>query len=379
LKIKNNIISDLLGIYNRSSLLLLITGSFLILVITSLHYLTPVTLHPVHELLKATYFLPILIFAYLYGVKGGFISALVITFLYLPHIMFQWGGNFVMNISRFLMIVLYHIIGSLTGYLWQKEKKERKRYQDTSERLENSLQKLKHSTEEKEIIESQLRTAERLSTLGELTASLAHEIRNPLGSIRGVAEILRDDTQSKTNKKFVNILLEETKRLDGVVANYLSYAKPRESKKQTVLIKDMIDSTISLLGHQIRKKNIDIEINIDPENSSLNCDEGLIRQALLNILLNAIQATPVKGKITIESKQNNKYIQLHIIDTGPGFSQDVLLHLFEPFYTTKDEGSGLGLAITKRIIDGHKGRIYAKNSEPHGAEITLKFETNYEK
>ncbi len=141
----------------------------------------------------------------------------------------------------------------------------------------------------------------------------------------------------------------------------------------------MINSTISLLGVQIRKNNITVEINIDPEKSSLNCDEGQIRQALLNILLNAIQATPIKGKIIIESKLNNKYIQINIIDTGPGFSQDVLLHLFEPFSSTKENGSGLGLAITKRIIEGHNGRIYAKNSEIYGAEITLEFEINNEK
>ncbi|MBN2413015.1 sensor histidine kinase [candidate division KSB1 bacterium] len=374
-----NKISKLPGKLTDSSLILTITGGLLILVITLMHYVTSTTLHPVHELLKASYFLPILIFAFLYGIKGGFFSALVITFLYLPHVMFQWGGNFVMNISRFLMILLYHVIGSLTGYLWQKEKQESKRHQDTSERLANSLRELKQSTEEKEIIESQLRTAERLSTLGELTASLAHEIRNPLGSIRGAAEILQDDTKSETNKKFVNILLEETKRLDSVVTNYLTFAKPRETRKQLVSLKDMINSTISLLGVQIRKNNLTVEININPENIHINCDENQIRQALLNILLNAIQATPAKGKILIESGIYNKYIQINIIDSGPGFTWDVLSHLFEPFYSTKENGSGLGLAITRRIIESHNGRIYAKNTEKNGAAITIEFNIDNEK
>ncbi|NOY57696.1 MAG: sensor histidine kinase [Calditrichaeota bacterium] len=359
---------------SKKSLKILIAA--LILVISSFHYTTPTSYRPLHELYKVLYFIPIILGAFGFGLKGGMMTALIVTFLYLPHVVFQWGGNIVMNISRFFMIFLYNTLGGLTGYLWEQERKQKTFYQQASERLKESIDKLKKTTDELALIENQLRMAERLSTLGELTASLAHEVRNPLGSIRGVAEILRDESRDKSHKKFVGILLKETQRLDAVVANYLTFARPRTEEREVMSLKKTIESTLALLGPELRKKTLQLDVDVEPQDLTMFCREGQIRQALVNIFLNAIQASPANSTISISAKQNEKALSITVSDQGPGIGEEARKHLFEPFYTEKPDGTGLGLAITKRIVESHNGTIYAKNSESGGAQIKMEFLKN---
>lgn len=348
----------------------------LILVISFFHYTTPTSYRPLHELYKVLYFIPIILGAFGFGLKGGMMTALIVTFLYLPHVVFQWGGNIVMNISRFFMILLYNTLGGLTGYLWEQERKQKTFYRQASERLKESMDKLKKTTEELALIENQLRMAERLSTLGELTASLAHEVRNPLGSIRGVAEILRDESRDKSHKNFVEILLKETQRLDTVVANYLNFARPRTEEREVVNLKKIIESTLALLGPELRKKTLQLKVDVEPQDLTMLCREGQMRQALLNILLNAIQASPANGTISITAEQNEKALSITISDEGPGVGEEARKHLFEPFYTEKSGGTGLGLAITKRIVESHNGNIRAINRKNGGAQIKMEFFEN---
>ncbi len=345
----------------------------LILTISSFHYLTPTFLRPLHELYKVIYFIPIILAAFAFGTRGGVIAALVVTVIYLPHVMFQWGGSFVMNISRFFMILLYNTLGALTGYLWEQEKKQRHYYQDASKQLKESLTKLEQTSDELKQIEGQLRAAERLSTLGELTASLAHEVRNPLGSIRGVAEILRDEPANEDHPKFVDILLKEVQRLDAVVGNYLSFARQKAVDKKPVALSSIIESTLALVAPEMRKKNLIVSRTIYPADLRLVCQEDQIRQAILNIILNAIQASPAHGKIHVGAEKQDHTILISIADEGPGLSKNAVKKLFEPFFTEKADGTGLGLAITKRIVRAHGGDIKAENRKNGGAIIIMEF------
>ena len=344
----------------------------IVLAITYLHYTTPTTVHYLHELYKVLYFIPIILASFLYGFKGGLMTSLIISIVYLPHILLQWGGALLMNISRLSMILIYIVVGGLTGYLWQRERAERKLYQRTSEKLADSFYSLEQKSEELASIESQLRTAERLSTLGELTASLAHEVRNPLGSIQGAAEILRDEYQNDSNKKFIDILLQETRRLESVVANYLSFAKSQSSKWEQIDLVKLIPSMTDILGPEARKRNITFTMRSERSSIEIKGNEGLIRQAVLNVLINAVQASPEGGKIDI-SMVSDKRIRIEIFNEGKGIPQDVKSRIFEPFYTTKTEGTGLGLAITKRIVKEHGGAISLKSKSGYGTTIIMEF------
>ncbi len=341
-----------------------------VIIITALHYLTPTRLHPLHELYKILYFIPILAAAFTLGWRGGLTVAIVVTAFYTPHVMFQWGGPFLMNLSRFFMMILYIAAGSLTGVLWERERQQRRRYQDTSERLQRSLQQLQQQSDELASIENQLRTAERLSTLGELTASLAHEVRNPLGSIRGVAEILRDESGYTCPEEFVDILLKETQRLDQVVANYLSYARPQSGEKKELSVKQLIESTLAMLGAEIRKKQLAVNTDIQ-QDLTLHSIEGQIRQVLINVLLNAVQASAEGGSLDVHAARKDDKVQIGVTDSGTGFSQKAKQHLFEPFFTEKQNGTGLGMAISKRIIDANSGFISVESNKNKGATVTI--------
>jgi len=345
----------------------------LLAIISSFHYLTPTEFRPLHELYKVLYFIPIILGAFAFGVRGGILTALATTVLYLPHVIFQWGGSFIMNISRFFMILLYNTLGALTGYLWEQEKKQRNFYQQASEELKESLLKLEKTSDELKQIEGHLRAAERLSTLGELTASLAHEVRNPLGSIRGVAEILRDESHNDSHAKFIDILLKEVQRIESVVANYLSLARQKSLPKAPFDVIAVIESTLALIGPEIRKKSLQVVRAYHPQHLQILGQEDQVRQAILNIVLNAIQASPIRGILEISAEKSDERILIKVIDEGPGLSREAAAKMFEPFFTEKTEGVGLGLAITKRIIEGHKGGIQAASGPHGGAIITLEF------
>jgi len=341
-----------------------------VIIITALHYFTPTRLHPLHELYKILYFIPVLAGAFALGWRGGLTVAVVVTAFYTPHVMFQWGGPFFMNLSRFFMMILYILAGVLTGFLWDRERQQRRRYQETSEQLQHSLQQLQQQSDELASIENQLRTAERLSTLGELTASLAHEVRNPLGSIRGVAEILRDESDETSPEEFVDILLKETQRLDQVVANYLSYARPQAGENKELSVKQLIESTLAMLGPEIRKKQLTTDTDIQ-QGLYIQGIEGQIRQVLINVLLNAVQANTEGGSLDIHASRQNDAAQIRVKDSGSGLSTEAQQHLFDPFYTEKENGTGLGMAISKRIVDANNGSLSAVNNKNSGATVTI--------
>lgn len=352
---------------------------FLIVGVATLHYSTPTRLHHWHELYRAFFYLPIILAAYRFQFKGGLYSASVIIILYLPHVVFQWGGDFLFNFSRFLEMVMYLVIGIVAGKLAQREWEERKKYQRAAVELDQSYQQLKKQSEKLIEIEDQLRTAERLSVLGELTASLAHEVRNPLGSIWGVVEILKDDCfKNGKSSEFMDILINEVKRLNQVVENYLTFARKPELSRQSCNLAFITRSVVYLLNYKAQKQGINFNMDFPPAPIELVTDENQLRQILINLLLNSIGAMPEGGEITIsgaESPAQNSNeagaIQLTISDTGQGMTAETVAKIFQPFFTTKQTGTGLGLNIVKRIIDQNKWKIDVKSSPSQGTEFTI--------
>ena len=199
---------------NRSNpvrVALLVTS---ILGISLLHYLTPLHRPVLHDIFQRLYYIPIIFAAFWFGIRGGLISSIVVSILYAPHILFQWGIGASLEMEKFLEIVLYNVVGGTIGFLSQRERERREQLEQTALGLEESYSKLQSQADMIIGIEEQLRMAERLSALGELSAVLAHEVRNPLGSIRGTAEILRDDYLPGDRKfEFLDIMIKETEKI----------------------------------------------------------------------------------------------------------------------------------------------------------------------
>jgi signal transduction histidine kinase len=359
--------------------------ALMVFLVSLLHYTTPTMKWQYHLIFMQSYFIPILLGAFQFGIKGGLGTALAISMIYFPHVMLQWGGLIEGNLMRFLQIVLFNVIGYLTGLKAQKELQEKERYQEAAEKLEDSIKKLQEQSEKLKELEEQLNQADRLAIVGELTASLAHEVRNPLGSIRGVVDILRDELpEEKKTSEFLAILEQETGRLNSVVENYLSFAKKQHFQIQKYDINDLIANVELLLSGRVKKSKIKITTTLPDSPVILDGDPQKLQQVIANLVLNATQAMPNGGDLTIEVVLNQGINQLKekwningevvcikISDTGVGIEKQELDKIFKPFYTTREKGAGLGLAIVKRIIEQHKWNIFVESVLQKGSTFYM--------
>ena len=344
-----------------------------ILAISALHYLTPLHLHYLHDIYQRFYYIPIILAALWFGLRGGLTSAIIVSIVYAPHIMFQWGGHVTMEMEKYLEIVLYNIVGALTGLLSQREQEKSKALKHSIVEQEEAYQKLQTQTEKLISIEEELRRSEKLATLGEMAAVLAHEIRNPLGSIRGTAEILKDDYPVGSDKhEFIEIQIKETERLNNVVEDFLRMAKQSNPEIKPCPIANELDTIATILKKDAAIANVIISINNISPLLIINGDAEKLRQALLNIIINAIHASTGGGVIEISAAAQGEFCELYIRDNGQGMTQETTEKIFEPFFTTKESGTGLGLAITKKIIAAHGGDISVVSSPGKGSCFTIK-------
>jgi two-component system sensor histidine kinase HydH len=363
---------DRLSIRKIKGIKILVLAGLLAL-ITLFHYMTwGVQAGILHGILGHLYILPIILGAYWYGIKGGVTVAVGSAVLFSPHLFHHWHDPLV-EVYNYIEIFLFLLIGGATGVLSQMERGQRLRYEEALLRLDESHRKLKEQTDILFQTEEQLRRADRLSALGELSAGMAHEIRNPLGAIKGAVEILKDDYSSEDTKyEFIKILLKESDRLNNIVQEFLGFARPKPPEFQLADLNAAIESALVLTAQEARKTGVSIEKKLDPAIGMRSLDAGLLNQAFLNLILNAIQAMPRGGVLTVESHLRNDAVEVKIGDTGVGIPAGDRKKLFSPFFTTKKNGTGLGLAITYRIVENHRGKIDVSSEPGKGTTFTVK-------
>jgi two-component system, NtrC family, sensor histidine kinase HydH len=357
----------------KPSLLRIALLGLSILGISLLHYLTPLHLHYLHDIFQRFYYLPIILAALWFGFRGGVACALAVSMAYAPHILFQWGGGLALEMEKYLEIVMYNVVGGVTGLLAQRGRERSLELQRTAEGLEESYKKLQAQSERIIAIEEQLRRSERLSTLGEMAAVLAHEIRNPLGSIRGTAEILRDDYRPGDPKhEFIEIQIKETERLNHVVEDFLRMARPQAAEMRRCSLREELETIVTLTASEARQRGIHLEFTSPDDEQPITGDSEKLRQAFLNIVLNALQATPAGGNVTISAARRDDTCEIRFSDTGPGIPADVQERIFEPFFTTKPDGTGLGLAVTRKIVEAHGGTLTVESEVGKGTTVAIR-------
>jgi signal transduction histidine kinase len=363
-----------------------LTLALLVCAVSVLHYGTRTTLPLLHDLYRRLYYIPVGLAAVWFGASGGLWVSGAVAALYVPHILMDWhhAGRELAN--QFMEIALYFAFSGLIGHFAEQEKRFRIRWQEAAEKLERSYQELRGQADLILDIEGQLRRADRLSAIGQLAAALTHEIRNPLGGIRGTAEILRDEFPPGHPKaEFCDILLKETDRLNHVVEEFLGYARPRPTGDGVELVDlgQLARETAGLVGPQATKAGLTLRLNL-PAALLVRGSPVQLKQVLVNLLLNAVQATLPGHGIDLQARMHEGKVQgleyrevegrlvaLTVEDEGPGIPEDVLPRVFEPFFTTKSEGTGLGLAISLRIAEAHGGTLTAANRPTGGAAFTL--------
>jgi signal transduction histidine kinase len=233
---------------------------------------------------------------------------------------------------------------------------------------------LERRQEEQRALEAQLHHTERLAALGEMTAGVAHEVRNPLGIISSTAELLRQRlNRYEPDNRLAQIIVEEANRLNTKVSEFLDFARPREPNLQPCELNKVLDRSIELLHPEIDRLHIAVNREYQTDGQTQAADPGLLHQAFLNILLNAIQAMPEGGtlEVSVASGPNGQGTEIQVRDTGDGIESETLKKVFNPFYTTKEKGSGLGLPIVKSIIESHRGTIRIDSAPGEGTSVII--------
>jgi len=215
---------------------------------------------------------------------------------------------------------------------------------------------------------------QRLASLGNLAAGVAHEIRNPLSSIKGFATYFKERYKDiPDDKKTAEIMVQEVERLNRVISQLLEFASPVKIHKKSVSMVTLIQHSLKMIEGHAREKNIEIKTDLDHHTKDLYIDPDKINQVFLNIYLNAIEAMENNGTLYVrltEDKKNNM-AKVEISDTGKGIIKEDLTHVFDPYFTTKQSGTGLGLAIVHKIIESHKGDIRVESERGAGTTVTI--------
>lgn len=219
---------------------------------------------------------------------------------------------------------------------------------------------------------------QRLALIGTMAAGVAHEIRNPLASIKGAAQFVQKDLEGTPGKEdakeYLKLLVGEVDRLNGVVESFLTYARPIDPRRQDIALEGFLRDLLRLHAASL-PASIRIETSLDPELPAVRADPALLTNAVTNAIRNAVEVMPDGGTLTIRTRALasalRSWAAIEIEDTGPGIARGEIDRIFQPFYTTKAKGTGLGLAIALRILEAHGGDIAVENVDPRGCRFTF--------
>ena len=362
----------------------------IVFLIGFLHFSTPAELVLYHDAYRRLSYFPIVIGAIWFGVKGGMILAGLSSVAFIPHLLLYVGQGVQGYYSELAEVVLYLSAGLVVGIITEKERRLRLGYQQVSSQLEESYQHLHEGAAQLVEAEEQLAVAQKMSALGEMAASLAHEIRNPLSSVRGTAEILLDDYPAGHPKReFVEILLKETGHLEETLNNTLNFSKNDHAEtEECETLSSVIRKHKLLLASRLKKGGIDLQLNGLEAGEHFLVPASRTSQVIFNILINAIDALEAKVPraenvarlavdensqplIRLDLEMTDAGCGLHICDNGPGVADELKEKIFEPFFSAKKEGTGLGLAISRKIVESYGGALQVTDSDLGGARFSM--------
>jgi signal transduction histidine kinase len=268
------------------------------------------------------------------------------------------------SVGQYAEIIMFFGVGALTGILADRERKRKEELQRTTEKLSEVYRELQSSFE-------QIKRADRLSAIGQLSAGLAHEIRNPLASIDGAAEILQENSiNPEIRKETLGIIRKECARLNRLLSSLLDFARPRSPEWHSIDVQHMLESVVQLLSHSTAK-GITIRAQADGTLPKISGDPEQIRQVILNLAINAAQAMPLGGEVRLVAGHHNSEVVINVIDQGEGVPEENLEKIFDPFFTTKHDGTGLGLSVVHRIVAQHHGSVSARRNPGPGMTFSL--------
>ena len=223
-------------------------------------------------------------------------------------------------------------------------------------------------------MEQEVARSRHLNAIGSLAAGVAHEIRNPLSSIKGFAVYFKQRLAGNAeDEQTAEIMIAETERLNRVISQLIEFARPLELKKKQTNLVDLIRHTIRLVNAEAGKNAVEIDVKADENLPLADIDPDKIKQVLLNIFLNALSAMPEGGKLSVEMAAQKDFMDVTVSDTGSGIKEEDMPRIYDPYFTSKPAGTGLGLAVVQKVMDAHGGVIQMESKAGVGTKVTLRF------
>jgi signal transduction histidine kinase len=314
--------------------------------ILCLHYFTFPDMEYHHTVYRMLFFLPMVFGCFWFGLKGGaYVSASILIF-YLPYVLKQWQRFSFEDFHRLSEIALYMVIAFILGFLVERGKR-------------------KHRA---------LLRAESLAAIGRALSEVAHDMKTPLVAIGGFTDqVYRKLKSDDPNRKKLDVVIQEAARLESLVKNMLDFGRTIELQTHKINLNDLVLESLKVAQPLAEKAGVELKADLNFSLPPLLLDSPRVKQVLLNLLTNAVQASPAGEHILVKTRPARNGIVLEVIDRGCGINQEDHENVFQPFFSTKKGGSGLGLAIVKKIVEAHEGEASFCSNGQKGVTFRARF------
>lgn len=315
--------------------------------------------------------LPVISGATSFGLVGTAAVSLAACAVYVSFLEFLREDQFIPDdqvLELVLRSIFLPVVGYLTYDLASANQSEKQRARAVVEELEQANRSLQEA-------QAEVLRSERLAALGQLTAGLAHELRNPLGTMKTSAELLSRKVSSENDiaREMAGFITSEVDRTNSLITRFLDFARPQHLKLETADITGMLDQAITRFEREQKDAGTDVSVfkNYSPDVPPVRFDAQLMERVVSNLLMNAAQASPPGGVVTVKTLSDANEVEISVIDRGSGIDPKNLENIFNPFFTTKPEGIGFGLAIVSKIVNEHGGRITVASTPGEGSVFRI--------
>ena len=325
-----------------------------------------------HDLHRTLFLIPIIYAALTFRVRGAIGASFVFLCVVLPRTFYSPYTDPLIRPLLFVLFIAF--LGILTARLIDRVEREEKAHSElniANQELSTYVQQLKESQE-------QLLRAEKLTSLGQLAASIAHEINNPLAGVLVYTQLLskkvtRDAFKKEEALGYLSKMESEVGRCSRIIRNLLDFARQTEPMLRLVDVNQVIEQVLAMVGHQAQLQNVEVVKEFSPSLPKVTADFDQLQHIFTNLTLNAIQAMPEGGRLTLRSSAVDGEVRVDVQDTGCGIAKENMGKLFTPFFTTKVKGKGvgLGLAVVHGIIERHKGKIKVQSEVGKGTTFSV--------
>jgi signal transduction histidine kinase len=296
---------------------------------------------PTHIVLEELYYIPILLGALIFGLKGALITYFFVSLLYLPYFFGQWAIGFLGVVDRILHLLFTGGFAFMAGYLIERDKKIMKK-------------------QEKD---------RYLTGLGQGAATIVHDLKNPLITIQSYAQRLQKGKgDSRTG---LQIIVDSTSKMDEIITDVLNFAKPFHLETKEEDIRKIVEQAAAWCKPKAEALRISLYCECPTEPVTISIDGLRLQRVLTNLIANAIEASHEGQEVRLTLKKNDEKLLIQIQDQGAGMDRETLENIFIPFFSKKIQGTGLGMAITKKVIDAHQGKIFIASQPDRGTEVLI--------